>query len=97
MCAIGGMADHVHLVLQIPQHISVADCVRHLKGFSSHVANRGRDRSREPFRWQEGYGVLTIGERSLDTVIRYVRNQKEHHNNRSILSAFERTDEGLPD
>jgi hypothetical protein len=49
------------------------------------------------FRWQEGYGALSFGERSLETVAAYVHNQPRHHRERSTLALYETTDEhGIP-
>jgi hypothetical protein len=45
------------------------------------------------FKWQAGYGVLTVGERSLDKVIEYAARQKEHHKNRTIIGIYERMNE----
>ena len=84
--AVGTVPDHMHLVVSIPPVISVAECVRQLKGFSSFWINKAGFE----FRWQDGYGVLTIGERSLEQVTAYVRNQKEHHAGGSIMDLYER-------
>jgi len=91
--AIGIVPDHVHVVAQIPPRLAVADCVRHLKGATSYALNQQSDSQRPPFRWQEGYGVITFGERSLATVVEYVGKQKEHHGNNTVIALFERTEE----
>ena len=66
--ATGNTHDHVHLVISIPPKLSVADCVRHLKGASAYAINHIPG-STGDFKWQEGYGALTIGERSLEMVM----------------------------
>ena len=38
--AAGNADDHIHVVISIPPKISVADCVRHLKGASAHAINK---------------------------------------------------------
>jgi putative transposase len=45
------------------------------------------------FKWQEGYGALSLGERSLDTVMAYAAKQKEHHRENSMIAVYERVDE----
>ena len=90
--AAGNLADHVHIVLSIPPKISVADCVRHLKGASAYAINH-MDGSDGQFKWQAGYGALTVGERSLETVMEYTARQKEHHRNGTIIAVYERIDE----
>ena len=90
--AAGNVEDHAHVVASIPPKISVADCVRHLKGASAYAINHmaGSDGQ---FKWQSGYGALSIGERSLETVMEYAARQKEHHKNPTVISIYERMDE----
>ena len=45
------------------------------------------------FRWQEGYGALTLGGASLTRVIAYVRRQPEHHANRTLVAIYEKVGE----
>ena len=90
--AAGNLADHVHIVLSIPPKISVADCVRHLKGASAYAINH-IDGSDGQFKWQAGYGALTVGERSLETVMEYAARQKEHHKAGTTIGIYERIDE----
>ena len=92
MHAVGNVNDHVHIVVSIPPKIAVADCVRHLKGASAYTLNH-RDGSDGPFKWQAGYGALTVGERSLEKVMEYAAKQKEHHKERTMIDIYERMDE----
>jgi putative transposase len=90
--AAGNIEDHAHVVLSIPPKLAVADCVRHLKGASAFAINHmtGSDGQ---FRWQSGYGALSVGERSLETVMEYATKQKEHHRENRIVEVYERIDE----
>jgi putative transposase len=88
----GNIEDHAHVVLSIPPLIAVAECVRQLKGASSFAINR-MDGSDGQFKWQGGYGALSVGERSLETVIEYAAKQKEHHRNNKLIAVYERIDE----
>jgi len=89
--AAGNVDDHVHVVLSIPPKLSVADCVKHIKGACAFALNHMPD-SDGQFKWQEGYGALSIGERSLETVMAYAANQKEHHKHRDVIALYERMD-----
>jgi hypothetical protein len=40
-----------------------------------------------------GYGALSIGERSLDVVMAYAANQKQHHREETVIAVYERIDE----
>jgi REP element-mobilizing transposase RayT len=90
--AAGNADDHAHVVLSIPPKLSVADCVKHIKGASAFAINH-MPNSDGQFKWQEGYGALSIGERSLETVMAYAVNQKKHHQEQNILSIYEKTDD----
>jgi REP element-mobilizing transposase RayT len=86
--AAGNVDEHVHVVLSIPPKIAVADCVRHLKGASAFAINHmaGSDGQ---FKWQGGYGALTVGEWSLKTVMEYAVRQKEHHRENRLIEVYE--------
>jgi putative transposase len=90
--AAGNMEEHVHVVLSIPPKIAVAEGVRHLKGASAFAINHmpGSDGK---FKWQGGYGALTVGERSLQTVMEYAAKQKERHGANGLVEVYERIDE----
>ena len=90
--AVGNVDDHVHIVVSIPPKIAVADCVRHLKGASAYAINH-MNGSDGQFKWQEGYGALSVGESSLETVMAYAANQKQHHKDRTMVDVYERIDE----
>jgi len=90
---LGMMPDHLHLAVAVPPRIAVADLVKALKGSSSHLVNHEQSVKmhafHERFYWQEEYGVLSFGERSLNEVVAYVQNQREHHARKAILPMFE--------
>ncbi len=90
--AAGNIEDHVHVVLSIPPMIAVSECVRQIKGASSFAINH-MDGSDGQFKWQGGYGALSVGERSLETVMKYAARQKDHHRDNKLIAVYERIDE----
>lgn len=76
--AVGGVADHVNVVLQLPSTLSVAKAVQLLKGSSSRWI-RDTFPLHDGFGWQEGYGAFSLGASQLNRTVAYVRNQAEHH------------------
>ena len=52
---VGIVADHVHLVLQLPPILNVPRLVQGLKGASARLANRDGLMPHAPLRWAEGY------------------------------------------
>ena len=90
--AAGNIEDHAHVVLSIPPKLSVADEVRHIKGTSAFAINH-MDGSDGTFKWQGGYGALSVGERSLETVMEYAMRQKDYHRENKLIAVYERIDE----
>ena len=90
--AANGTEDHIHLVLSMPTSLSVSELVQQIKGFTSRVVNDqfGADGN---FRWQVGYGVLTIGKQRISVACEYVNQQKEHHRLRTTNASLERIEE----
>ncbi|MBI3736882.1 IS200/IS605 family transposase [Candidatus Sumerlaeota bacterium] len=74
---LGGTETHVHLAVQIEPFISISDWVGKLKGGSAHEMNEKFGRG--SLQWQRGYGVVSFAKRDLPSVLKYVKNQKEHH------------------
>jgi putative transposase len=75
---IGGIADHVHLVLRLKTEPSVATMVKIIKSKSSKWLNEQPKRPGR-FEWQRGYAAFTVSSSQLARVRAYVRNQEEHH------------------
>jgi putative transposase len=74
---IGGVADHVHLLVGLKATHCLADFLRELKKSSSAWM---RDQTGYPkFAWQEGYSAFTVSASSRDAVRSYIANQEEHH------------------
>ena len=78
---IGGVADHVHLLLGLKAVHSVASLVREIKKGSVYWA---RERHRG-FGWQSGYAAFSVGRSEIERVARYIANQEEHHRKVSPL------------
>ncbi|MFM7558507.1 IS200/IS605 family transposase, partial [Cylindrospermopsis raciborskii] len=87
--AIGGIEDHIHLVISIPPKISIAECVKALKGSSAHYCNQSLPNLPQKFIWQEGYGIFSLSANQLSVAIDYVNNQKVHHLNKTTIRLLE--------
>jgi putative transposase len=76
--AVGGMPDHVHLLLRWKTDDSIANLMRQVKGRSSvWVYETFPDHPQ--FKWQEGYGVFSVSPSSKEKVEQYIQSQEEHH------------------
>ena len=76
--AVGGTADHVHLLLSLPPTLSVDDAVTGIKQASAAWINDCAHAHRE-FAWQEGYGAFSLSSEDIATTIDYIQTQHEHH------------------
>jgi putative transposase len=76
--ALGGIEDHVHLLVRFPAIIAVAHLVKEVKGASSHLATHCVAGG-EGFKWQGAYGAFTVSKGDVPRIKAYVLNQPEHH------------------
>jgi len=94
---IGGIENHVHLVVTVSPTLLISEWIGQLKGGSSHDVNQAMEKRQKVLQWQVGYGVVSFGTRDLDWVKAYVRNQRQHHDRKSTHERLERAtqfDEG---
>ena len=42
----------------------------------------------QKFNWQGGYGAFTYSRSQLDSVVKYIENQQEHHKNITIIDEY---------
>ena len=86
---VGGIEDHVHLVVSVPPTLLISDWIGQMKGASAHYINH-RIANRHLLDWQTGYGVVSFGTGDLPWVISYVQNQKQHHAKGTTQERLER-------
>jgi REP element-mobilizing transposase RayT len=88
--AVGGVADHVHILLSVPAALSVSKAMQLLKGNSSKWLRETFPALRlQGFAWQEGFGAFSIGISGVADTIRYIRTQEEHHRRKSFREELE--------
>ena len=81
--AVGGTADHVHLLVSLSNTVTLATLMQAVKGGASHFVNDSCPVDCA-FRWQGGYGAFGVSPRDRARVIAYIRNQKAHHANGTL-------------
>jgi REP element-mobilizing transposase RayT len=76
--AVGGIENHVHLLVRLSNTVAVGDLMREVKACSSLAMNEttAPDRS---FRWQGAYAAFSVPPQSLGTVTDYILSQRERH------------------
>jgi len=87
MLAINGMPDHIHFLIGMKPSCCLSDLVREVKK-SSNDFIKEKKFSKHKFQWQEGYGAFSYSHSSLDNVIGYIMNQKEHHKKQTFKEEY---------
>lgn len=72
------MPDHTHILIGLKPSISISDLVRDIKTASSSFIN-DKKWVKGKFRWQEGFGVFSYSRSQIDSVVKYIQRQEEHH------------------
>ena len=90
--AIGGMPDHVHLLVLLSGTVTMANFVRHVKGGSLRSVAK-RLTPGEWFAWQGSYGAFSVSQANIPKVIAYIQNQKQHHAKGTLYPNAEETNE----
>ena len=87
--AVGGAADHIHLLLSLPRTVSVAKAVQLVKSGSSKWLHESFPKLKS-FAWQEGYGAFSIGISQREATVKYIEGQAEHHKRISFEEEFKK-------
>ncbi len=84
---VGGMPDHVHVLLSLPSTLSIAKALQLLKGGSSKWVHDAFPEHRL-FGWQLKYGAFSTSVSQLDKTVEYIRSQPEHHRRMTFQEEF---------
>lgn len=75
---IGGMPDHVHLLVELSSADKFSHFIRDLKASSSLWIHKNFPNLHD-FAWQEGYGSFSVSYSALEHVRKYIQDQEQHH------------------
>ena len=84
---IGGVEDHIHVLLSIPPTMAIAKAMQLIKGGSSKWVHETFPEHRL-FAWQEKYGAFSVSESRVESVIAYIQSQAEHHKRVTFQEEF---------
>jgi REP element-mobilizing transposase RayT len=79
-----GTSNHVHLLISLGKTLDISTLVGDIKRDSSVWMKTHR----KDFYWQDGYGAFSIGRSQVDGVVKYIRDQKEHHAGQDFKTEF---------
>ncbi|MES2836002.1 MAG: IS200/IS605 family transposase [Bacteroidota bacterium] len=87
LIAIGGMPDHIHILIGVRASQSISDLMQDVKGNSSKWINEKRFLNTK-FEWQEGYGAFSYSKSQINDVVNYINNQETHHAKKSFKEEY---------
>jgi REP element-mobilizing transposase RayT len=87
LIAIGGMPDHIHILIGVRPSQSISDLMQDVKGNSSKWINEKRYLNTK-FEWQEGYGAFSYSKSQINDVVNYINNQETHHAKKSFKEEY---------
>ena len=85
--SIGGVSDHIHILIGVIPDQSISSLVADIKRSSSLWINEKRLTTGK-FAWQEGFGAFSYGKSQVHAVCEYIENQEEHHKNQSFRDEY---------
>ena len=84
---VGGHNDHVHICCLLSKKITQMKLLEEVKKNSSKwIKSKGSQY--EKFYWQDGYGIFSVNPYELEKVVRYIENQRKHHDKRTFQQEF---------
>ena len=78
LIAINGMPDHLHVFVGMKPNQSLSDLMQDIKADSSKWINQKKLLSVK-FNWQKGFGGFSYATSQVDSLVKYINNQKQHH------------------
>jgi putative transposase len=87
LIAVNGMPDHIHILIALKPSCCLSDLVREVKKSATEFIKERKFTSYK-FQWQEGFGAFSYGKHDLDHVIKYIKNQKQHHQRKTFRQEY---------
>lgn len=85
---LNGIENHIHVLVETKPIQSIPEFANIIKGSSSHFINKESGLKKALY-WQQGYGVLSVSEKDVPMVQRYIQRQKEHHRKGDLKDELE--------
>jgi putative transposase len=86
LICIGGIEDHVHLLISLHPNVTISSVVRAIKAKSSSFVKDIL--KQDPFSWQDGYGVFSVSSSAIERVMHYIDHQEQHHQTTTFQEEF---------
>jgi putative transposase len=73
---INGTNNHIHILLRLHASVALSNLVKELKSYSTSWLKKEGILN---FEWQDGYGAFSCSKSHLEPLVKYIKNQKDHH------------------
>lgn len=87
LLAINSMADHIHIFIGMKPIQALSELVQDIKEYSSKWINANKFVMGH-FNWQAGYGAFSYSHSHIDSVVKYIQNQKRHHQKKTFRQEY---------
>lgn len=88
LLAVYANPDHIHILIGYNNlNVLLPNLVRDIKSNSSKFIN-DENWFTGKFHWQEGYGAFSYSKSQVDAVVKYILNQKKHHEKQSFKDEY---------
>ena len=84
---IGGVEDHVHILLSLPSTMAISKAMQLIKGGSSKWVHDTFPEHRL-FQWQVKYGAFAVSVFLLDKTTSYIKGPERHHRKVGFQAEF---------
>jgi putative transposase len=94
------MANHVHVLIRAPSHVSPAKIAQYLKGKSSYLLQRDFPELKKRYwgqhLWSRGYFCSTVGAVTEEIIKNYTENQADLPETFKVWDQTDLSDKGSP-
>ena len=80
---IGGYSDHCHCLISLGKDQNISKIAQLIKGESAFWINKQKIFNYH-FSWQDDYWAMSVSESGVDKVRKYILNQEQHHNKKTL-------------
>ncbi len=87
LIVINSMADHIHIFIGMKPIQALSDLLQDIKEYSSKWINQNKFVLGH-FNWQAGYGAFSYSHSHIDSVVKYIQNQKRHHQKKTFRQEY---------
>jgi REP element-mobilizing transposase RayT len=88
LIAINGTSDHLHLFIGMKPNQSLSGLIQDVKGDSSKWIHK-KAFVKGRFEWQAGFGAFSYSISQIDSVVKYINNQEDHHKTKSFIQEYQ--------